>query len=295
MAIKKSKGEKVFSVLNTAFLCVVISITLYPMLYVIFASLSDSSMLVAAKGSGGILWHPVGFSLQAYKKVLDYPLIWQGYLNTLFYVIVGVTINVLVTLMSAYYLTKKGLMFQSIVSKLIVFTMFFSGGLVPSYLTIKSLGLLDSRWAIILPVALNTYNLMIMRTAMYGIPESICESAEIDGANDIIVLFRIMVPVAMPTVAVMILYYGVGHWNSWFSAQIYLQDTSKWPVQLILRKLLVENGTDSLTGGTSSDAPQIGETIKYAIVVVSVLPILAIYPFLQKYFVKGVMIGAVKG
>lgn len=295
MAIKKSKGEKVFSVLNTVFLCVVILITLYPMLYVVFASLSDSNMLVAAKGSGGILWHPVGLSLLAYKKVLDYPLIWHGYLNTLFYVGVGVTINVLVTLMSAYYLTKKGLMFQSIVSKLIVFTMFFNGGLVPSYLTIKNLGLLDSRWAIILPVALSTYNLMIMRTAMYGIPESICESAEIDGANDIIVLFRIMVPVAMPTVAVMILYYGVGHWNSWFSAQIYLQNTSKWPVQLILRKLLVENGTDSLTGGASSDAPQIGETIKYAIVVVSVLPILAVYPFLQKYFVKGVMIGAVKG
>ena len=295
MAIKKSNGEKVFSVLNTIFLCAVILITLYPMLYVIFASFSNSNLLIAEKGAGGVLWHPAGFSLLAYKKVLEYPLIWQGYLNTIFYVVVGVFINVLLTLMSAYYLTKKGLMFQSIVSKLIVFTMFFNGGLVPGYLTIKNLGLLDSRLAIILPVALNTYNLMIMRTAMYNIPDSICESAEIDGANDIIVLFRIMVPVAMPTVAVMILYYGVGHWNSWFSAQIYLQDTNKWPVQLILRKLLVENGTDSITGGTSSDAPQIGETIKYAIVVVSVLPILAVYPFLQKYFVKGVMIGAVKG
>lgn len=287
-------SERVFNVCNIAFLVILTILTLYPMLYVIFASVSDSNLLVATRANG-ILLRPAGFSWDAYQAVIEYPLIWSGYANTLFIVVVGVVINLMITLMGAYFLTKSGLMFQSIISKLVIFTMFFNGGLIPMYLTVKNLHLLNSVWAVILPAAINTYNLIIMRTAFYSVPSSLCESAEIDGANDLVVLFRIMAPVSMPTIAVMILYYGVGHWNSWFNAQLYLQDVQKWPLQLILRKLLIENSTDSMTGGVSADAPQLGETIKYAIVVVSTLPVLLVYPFLQKYFTKGVMIGAVKG
>lgn len=292
--MKRKASERIFDFCNMVFLILLAGLTLYPMLYVIFASVSDSNQLLAAK-SQGILLHPAGFSLDSYKAVINYPQIWQGYANTLFIVTAGVVINLVMTLTSAYFLVKKGLMFQRTISVLIIFTMFFSGGLIPTYLTIRNLGMLDSIWSVIIPCALNTYNLIIMRTAFYNVPASLCESAEIDGANDLVVLARIMVPVSMPTVAVMILYYGVGHWNSWFTAQIYIQDMTKWPLQLLLRKMLIENGTGGLTGGVSADAPQIGETIKYAIVVVSTLPVLFIYPFLQKYFTAGVMIGAVKG
>lgn len=187
-------------------------------------------------------------------------------------------------------------MWKNPIMFLIVFTMFFNGGLIPTYLLVNNLGLLDSRWALIIPSAMSAYNLIIMRTSFQGIPVSLEESAKLDGANDFTVLFRIVLPLSMPVVAVMILFYGVGHWNSWFNALIYLRTRDLYPLQLILREILITNSTDSMmTGVGGADKMPIGETIKYATIIVATIPILLLYPFLQKYFVKGVMIGAIKG
>jgi putative aldouronate transport system permease protein len=178
---------------------------------------------------------------------------------------------------------------------IIVFTMFFSGGLIPNYLTVMNLGLIDSRWAIILPSAISTYNMIIMRTSFSSIPDSLEESATIDGANDITILTCIILPLSLPIIAVMVLFYGVSHWNSWFSAMFYLRSRTLYPLQLILREILITNSIDNMTTDVSAmDKEPIGESIKYATIMVATLPVLFIYPFLQKYFVKGVMIGAIK-
>jgi len=178
----------------------------------------------------------------------------------------------------------------------VMFTMFFSGGLIPRYLVVSELGLIDTHLALILPGAISTYNMVVLRTSFEAIPPSLEESAAIDGANELVMLWRIVLPLSMPAIAVMILFYGVGHWNSWFGAMVYLRTRAKFPLQLILREILVENSLDSMTTGVGSlDKEPIGETIKYATIVTATVPILCIYPFLQKYFTKGIMIGAVKG
>ena len=180
---------------------------------------------------------------------------------------------------------------------LIIITMYFNGGLIPNYLNIKQLGLYDSLFSLILPGAISTFNLIIMRTAFFAVPDSLEESARLDGANHFVILFRIILPLTMPTVAVLILYYAVGHWNSWFNAMIYLKTRDKFPLQLILREILIQNDTTAMTAGSgdTGDKLAIAETIRYATIVVATVPILCVYPFLQKYFVKGVMVGAVKG
>jgi putative aldouronate transport system permease protein len=259
----------------------------------LFASFSDSNLLVA---NGGLLLHPLGFNLDSYKTVFEYPMVTSGYINTMFIVLVGVSINILMTSLGAYFLTKKDIMLQKILMKLIIFTMFFSGGLIPFYLTVNGMGLRNSLWSLIIPFAVNTFNLIIMRTAFAALPDCLAESAEIEGANDFIILFKIMIPMAKATIAVILLYYLVQHWNSWFYATIFISERSMMPIQVILRSILIDNDTQSLGGATmGGDKPQIAETIKHAVVIVATLPILAIYPFLQKYFVQGVMIGAVKG
>jgi putative aldouronate transport system permease protein len=186
-------------------------------------------------------------------------------------------------------------MLKNPIMMLIVFTMFFSGGLIPNYLLVSELGMLNTRWALIIPGAISTYNLIIMRTSFQGIPASLEESAKIDGANDFTILFRIILPLSLPIVSVMILFYGVSHWNAWFNALLYLRDRDLYPLQLVLREILITNSTDSMTTGASDiDKALISETIKYAAIIVATVPVLFLYPFLQKYFVKGVMIGAVK-
>ncbi|TDL48241.1 carbohydrate ABC transporter permease [Paenibacillus dendritiformis] len=287
-----SLGERIFEVFNILFLILLCLVTLYPFVYVLFASLSEPAWVVQQRG---LIWHPSGLNLEAYRLVFDNSMITSGYLNTLFTVSVGTCLNVFMTALGAYGLSRQNVMWKNPIMFLIVFTMFFSGGLIPSYLLVTGLGMLDSLWALIIPGAVSAFNLIIMRTAFQSIPHSLEESAKLDGANDFTVMIRIILPLSMPVIAVMILFYGVGHWNSWFGAMIYLRDRELYPLQLVLREILITNSTDSmLTSAGTADKMPIGETIKYATIIVATVPILLLYPFLQKYFVKGVMIGAIK-
>ena len=290
--IKDSIPERIFDGFNILILFLLMIVTVYPLLYVLFASLSNPASFALHKGI--LLW-PQKFSLLAYKAVCDNPMIGRGYLNTLIIVVGGTAINLLMTSLGAYVLSRPNLPYKRVMNLFVMLTMFFSGGLIPSFLVVSGMGLLDSYWAILLPGAISTYNMIVMRTSFETLPISLEESALIDGANELTVLVRIILPLSAPVVAVMLLFYGVGHWNSWFSAMIYLRTRIKYPLQLILREILVENDLNNMTVDVGSlDKEPIGETIKYATIVVATLPILCIYPFLQKYFTKGIMIGAVK-
>ncbi|OQB12673.1 MAG: L-arabinose transport system permease protein AraQ [Firmicutes bacterium ADurb.Bin193] len=294
MKIKRSLGEKIFTVFNVFILSLLTLATLYPFMYVVFASLSDPTKLATHVG---VLLKPAGFSLKAYKSVIEYERIISGYRNTIFYVVTGTALNIFMTSLGAYVLSRKDFILKKIMMKMIVISMLFHGGLIPTYLLVRSLGLLDSVWAIIIPSAIGTWNLIIMRTSFSSIPDSLTESAAIDGANDFTIMFRIVLPLSMSVIAVMILYYGVGHWNSWFSAMIYLlRARHLHPLQLVLREIILSNSTtDLMLSEFDVERQDISETIKYAAIMVAILPIIAVYPFLQKYFVKGVMIGALKG
>ena len=294
MHIKESPSRKAFNVFNIIFMLCMIVITLYPLLYVVFASLSDSNELMK---HSGLLLKPVGFSWAAYKAVFQNPNILQGYKNTIIVLISSVAVSMFLTCLAAYVLSRKNVLFNGIITFIIMFTMFFSGGMIPTYLLVNNLGLTNTYWALILPTAISTYNMIIMRTGFAAIPESLEESAKIDGANHFTILFKIVIPLAKPTMAVIVLYYAVACWNSWFNAMIYLQKRRDLqPLQLILRGIFIENDTSNMQdGNVGQDTESIAESIKYAVIVVATLPILAIYPFLQKYFIKGIMIGAVKG
>lgn len=286
---KKNSNGWGFRLINGIILAMISLMTLYPFLYVIFASFSDPVKLM---GNSSLLLKPLGFSLNAYKKVFVNPSIYSGYLNTIFYVAAGTLVNILATCMAAYVLSRKQFMLRRFLTIMFIFTMYFNGGVIPSYLLIKDLGLINSRLSLILPGAVSTFNLMIMITGFEGIPQSLEESARIDGAGDWTILFRIIMPLAKPTIMVILLYYAVGHWNSWFNAMIYLRDADKMPIQIFLRDILTRSQLGAMTGQT--DVEDVGQTIKYATIIVSTVPILCIYPFIQKHFVKGVMIGAVK-
>ena len=293
MVTKRSPGEIIFDIGNAVFLGILTLIFLYPM-YVIMAAFSDPARFVSHTG---LLWLPEGFSLAGFKMVLRTASIVTGYGNTVLYVIAGTALNILLTSMGAYVLSRKKLYIRRFLSLAIVFTMYLSGGLIPFYLTVRNLGLYNTRLALILPVAVNTWNLIVMRTSMSQVPDSLEEAAKIDGANDFVILFRVILPVIKSTVAVMVLFYAVQHWNSWFNAMIFLQDRSKYPLQLFLREILLSGSmTDIAAGSTGEDVNNVltMNMLKYCTIVVSTLPILCIYPFLQKYFVKGVMIGSVK-
>lgn len=294
MHIKESPSRKAFNVFNIIFMLCMIVITLYPLLYVVFASMSDSNELMK---HSGLLLKPVGFSWAAYKAVFQNPNILQGYKNTIIVLISSVAVSMFLTCLAAYVLSRKNVLFNGVITFIIMFTMFFSGGMIPTYLLVNNLGLTNTYWALILPGAISTYNMIIMRTGFAAIPESLEESAKIDGANHFTILFKIVIPLAKPTMAVIVLYYAVACWNSWFNAMIYLQKRRDLqPLQLILRGILIENDTSNMQdGNVGQDTESIAESIKYAVIVVATLPILAIYPFLQKYFIKGIMIGAVKG
>ncbi len=294
MHIKESPSRKAFNVFNIIFMLCMIVITLYPLLYVVFASMSDSNELMK---HSGLLLKPVGFSWAAYKAVFQNPNILQGYKNTIIVLISSVAVSMFLTCLAAYVLSRKNVLFNGVITFIIMFTMFFSGGMIPTYLLVNNLGLTNTYWALILPTAISTYNMIIMRTGFAAIPESLEESAKIDGANHFTILFKIVIPLAKPTMAVIVLYYAVACWNSWFNAMIYLQKRRDLqPLQLILRGILIENDTSNMQdGNVGQDTESIAESIKYAVIVVATLPILAIYPFLQKYFIKGIMIGAVKG
>ena len=291
--MKTSLGDKIFVVINSAILICLCIITLYPIWYVFCASMTSNTYLVSHPGI--LLW-PHEMTFGAYKLAFSHPLLPSGYTNTLIILAVSLPINILMTLFAGYFMASKDVMFKPLLQGLIMFTMFFSGGMIPAYLNIRDLGLYNSLWALILPGALSVYNSIICKTAIESVPESLKESAYIDGANDVIILFRIIVPLIKATLAVLLLYYGVGHWNAWFNASIYLKDNEKLPIQNIMRAILIANSNVLNSAAAENDqVNQFAEAIKYSTIILTTVPVLCIYPFIQKYFVKGVMIGAVKG
>ena len=291
--MKTSLGDKIFVVINSAILICLCFVTLYPIWYVLCASLTSNTYLVSHPGI--MLW-PHEVTVGAYKMAFSHPLLLSGYKNTLLILAVSLPINILMTLFAGYFMASKDVMFKPLIQGLIMFTMFFSGGMIPAYLNIRSLGLYNSFWALVLPGALSVYNSIICKTAIESVPESLKESAYIDGANDVIILFRIIVPLIKATLAVLLLYYGVGHWNAWFNASIYLKDNEKLPIQNIMRAILIANSNVLNSAAAENDqVNQFAEAIKYSTIILTTVPVLCIYPFIQKYFVKGVMIGAVKG
>lgn len=289
---KNTFSRNLFLGIDVLIMIVLMVMCLYPILYVLFASLSDSGELMAYNG---LLLKPIGLNLEAYKAVFKNPMIGKGYINTIIILVSGLFINLVMTTLAAYFLSKKNIMLKNFIMVLMLFTMYFSGGLIPSYITIKSLGLYNSLLALILPGAISTYNLIIMRTSFQGIPSELEEAAYLDGAGHLSIIWNVILPLSKAIIAVMVLYYGVAHWNSWFGASIYLNDRNKYPLQLILREILLQNDVSNMAGSSGGDEYSIAESIKYAVIIVATAPILCIYPFLQKYFVKGVMIGALKG
>lgn len=284
-----------FQIINGIILTLLMIVCLYPFLYVVFASFSEPWELVKHKG---LLFGPLGFSLKGYEAVLKNRSILTGYITTLVNLFAGTSLNIALTLLAAYAVSRKNFILKKPVVIMIVFTMFFNSGIIPRFLVVKSLGLYNTRLSMILPTAINVFNLVIMRTAIEALPDSLEEAAVLEGANDFDILFKIVMPLIKSTIAVLVLYYGVAHWNQWYQALMYVQSRDKFPLQLVLREILIGNSTESMAAGgvdSSGESAVIGEVIKYATIVVSTLPILTIYPLLQKHFVKGVMVGAVKG
>ncbi len=294
MIARRTFSEQIIYYLIILFMIALMIVTLYPFLYVVFSSLSNPTDLMMTRGA---ILAPVGdATLAAYQAVMDNPMILVGYRNTLFYVLAGTALNMVMTVLGAYALSRKNVMFKNGIMLGIVFTMFFHGGLIPSYLLVsQTLNLQNNPLALILPGAIGTLNLIILKTAFETVPPALEEAARMDGANDFQILWNVIIPMSLPAMAVITLFYAVGHWNAWFGAMLYLRNRELYPLQLILREILISNSTATMSSGASaSDVMPLGETIKYATIVVATVPILCIYPFLQRYFVKGVMIGAIK-
>ncbi|MDR2542418.1 MAG: carbohydrate ABC transporter permease [Treponema sp.] len=289
---KYSRGDNIFMVFNYAFLVLISIICFYPMYYVLAASLSSNHLLMQ---HSGLLLAPRGFSYAAYERVINNPMILIGYKNTMFILIVGVALSILMSSIGAYFLSRKNVLFKKPIMMGIVFTMFFSGGMIPTFLNLRDLGLLNSHWGLILPGMISTYNMIIMRTSFMSIPESLTEAAYIDGAGHVQILFRIILPLSKAILAVMVLFYGIGIWNSWFWASVILRNRELFPLQVILREILLQHSVLDMTVGAGvGDQQAISETIKYATIIVATVPVLCIYPFLQKHFARGVLIGGVK-
>lgn len=288
--MKKITPSKLFDIFNIFLMLGIILVTAYPVYYVVIASISNPA---AFSRHSGLLLQPLKpLTLNAYKMVFEMPQILTGYKNTLYILFFGILTNMVMTILGAYFLSIKGPMHKNTITFMVIFTMYFSGGMIPTYFNIRSLGLLNSLWSLILPGAITTTNMIILRSAFQSIPDSLTEAAKLDGANCFQILVQVFLPLSKATLAVLVLYYAVGHWNAWFNASIYLTDTSKYPVQLVMRNLL------NMAATAVDDAAELAEfvdLIKYALIVVTTTPILCVYPFLQKYFTKGVMIGALKG
>ncbi|MDR9855371.1 carbohydrate ABC transporter permease [Paenibacillus sp. VCA1] len=291
----ESRGDRVFNVMIYIILSLVAVIVLYPLLFVLSASFSDPQTVLR----GEMLLWPKGVNLNSYAKIFQNQDILTGYSNTLLYTSIGTLINLVMTVLGAYPLSRKDFVGKNAIMALFVFTMFFGGGLIPTYLLIKDLGMLNTFWVMVIPNAVSIWNIIIMRTFFQqSIPYELQEAATIDGCSNIQILTRIILPLSMPIIAVMILFYAVGHWNAFFNALLYFSDKDKFPLQLILREILIQGQTnDMVKMSTESAIKQQREVegIKYAVLVVANIPVLILYPFLQRYFVKGVMIGAIKG
>ena len=293
MKIRESMSRRVFLVVNTIMLALIGFACFAPMWHVLCCSISDPTVL--AREGGFHLWPVAPFSLAGYQAVLSYRNIAVGYMNTIFYVVVGTALNLALTIVAAYVLSRKRFLPGRGIMLLLTFTMLFNGGLIPTYLVYVRLGLINTRLAVLLSTAFNVFNMVILRTSFQGIPEALEESARLDGANDLVILTRIILPLSKASVAVITLFVAVTIWNSWFTSAIYQMDRNMWPIQMFLREVLINNSQKSLEAGAKASAMELQILVKYAIIIVATLPILCIYPFVQKYFVKGVLIGSVKG
>lgn len=294
--MRQSWHDRLFDAVNITIMVLLFAVFLWPLIFVLSASFSDP----AAVWNGKMWFLPVGFNVSCYEEILRYKSIWIGYGNTILYTVVGTLINLVMTVCAAYPLSRKDFVMRNFFMGMFVFTMYFGGGLIPTYLVVQKLGMLDTMWAMMIPGAVSIFNVIITRTYFQNsIPETLQEAAELDGANSAQYLVHIVLPLSAPILAVMALYYGVGHWNSYFDALIYLQDTNKYPLQMFLRDILIQNKVDlnmmGLDPAQAEAKQQLAQTIKYGVMIVASVPVLCFYPFVQKYFVKGVMIGAIKG
>lgn len=300
--MRKINTDKVFQIVNYTLLVLLAAVMLYPLYFTIIASVSEPMDVV----TGNVLFWPKGFTLESYTNVFKENSIWVGYRNSVIYTIVGTMFSLILTIPAAYALSKRTMRFHRAITTYFVFTMFFSGGLLPSYLLIKEIGLMNQWYTLIILGALSVYNVVVARTYFTSsIPETLYEAAEIDGCSEFGKFFRIAVPLAKPIIAVIALYYAVGRWNDYFTAMIYISDKDYYPLQTVLRNILLANQVRRGMLDTSAISSEellyltrqayMAEAMKYSIIFIASLPMLIIYPFVQKYFVKGVMIGSVKG
>lgn len=289
----KKKQDRLFYAFTYTLVIVLTLCVLYPIIYIVSASFSNSDMVAQGKVW---LW-PVDFSLQAYKIILKRPEVWNGYLNTIFYTVFGTILNVAMTLLCAYPMARKNLRGRGGIMMFFSFTMLFSGGMIPTYILINNLGIMNTRWAMLLPGAMSVYNMIVCRTFIESnIPDEMLEAAQIDGCSNTQFFFQMVLPLSKAIIAVLALWYAVGHWNAYFDAFLYLRDSDMYPLQIFLREILVQSqqiSDESLADVTN--ATTIYVTLKYSIIVVSSVPLFCVYPFVQKYFQEGVMLGSVKG
>ena len=295
--ISRSYSDKIFDIVNLFVMLVLLVVFVWPLWFVVIASFSDPNEV----WMGNVVLWPKGFTLISYETLLEYKRIWVGYGNTLFYTVVGTLVNLVMTVCGAYPLSRKDFMPRHFFMFLFMLTMYFGGGLIPTYLVVSGLGLVDTRWAMIIPGAVSIYNIIITRTYfMNSIPASLQEAATLDGANSFQYLMRVVLPLSKPIIAVIGLYYAVGHWNDFYTALIYLYNEDLMPLQSFLRDMLMStkmtlNNLSGLDTATVELKTHLAQTLKYSVIIVSTVPVLCIYPFIQKYFVKGVMVGSVKG
>lgn len=289
-----SKGYRVFQTVNMAVMIAIIFLTLYPFIYLLSVSLSSSTEVL----KGDVFLYPRGLTLDAYGLIVKQPVFWTGYANTILYTVTGTVLGLFMTTICAYPLAQRGLPGRRGLIRFMVFTMYFTGGLIPNFILVRSLHMMDTIWAIILPGVISVYNMLVMRTFFEGIPESLQEAARIDGLDQIGVLTRIVLPLSKPIMAAMVLFIAVVHWNDWFNALIYLNTASHYPVTIFLRNMVMAGADTSQQiaqgGQGGTDAIIMPQTMQAATIMLITIPILCVYPFVQKYFVKGVMIGAVK-
>jgi putative aldouronate transport system permease protein len=290
----KSTGDKLFDTVNTSFFVILLLIVLYPLYFIIISSFSDP----VAVNSGDVWLFPKDVTLKGYFAIFEHEKIWLGYRNSILYTSLGTLINVCLTITGGYALSRKDLAGRNMIVMWIAFTMFFNGGLIPTYLVVKSLGMLDTVWALIIPNAITVYNLIIVRTFFQQtIPDELLEAAGIDGCGNTKFFLQIVIPLSKPIIAVIVLFSAVMHWNAYFPALIYLRDEGLYPLQLVLREILIMNEAQDMAMDPTElmESQDLAELIKYGVIIVASLPVLVLYPFLQKYFVKGIMIGSIKG
>jgi putative aldouronate transport system permease protein len=293
MRIRDTLNDRIFRTVSVILVWFVVIITLYPFLFVLSSSISDPKAVMQNK----IVLFPEGFSLAAYTKVFAYPLLKTGYMNTIFYTVAGTALNMVFTALMAYPLSRKSLVAHKYFMFIVTFTLLFSGGIIPTYLVVKGMGLIDTRWALIIPSLISAWNLILLKSFFENIPKELEEAATIDGCSQLQILFKIIIPLSVPAMATLSLFYAVNHWNAFFDAILYLSNQNLYPIQIFLRNIVINSQTAEILEGSAKSVDDLilTESVKYATIMAVTIPIILVYPFLQKYFVKGIMVGSLKG